>query len=291
MSSDGINDTTMRLMTTAPPKHRRRFLRFSLRSMLLLMMVIGVSFGWTIHKAREQGIAVVALVKKGCRVEYASHGSPTILEMVRGWLGDVEPRDVTEIDCLDSQIADIDLVHLQKLPQLQQLGLWRHASNEGLVHLQGLTELAGLYLEGSQISDKGLVNIETLRNLTDLSLEGTQVTDAGLVHIRGLDHLRYLALNDTQVTDAGLVHLQRFPQLQNLDLKGLQISDAGLIHLRGLSQLERLDLRGTQVTDAGLGMLQGLTHLHSLWLDGNKVTDAGVQELKKALPYVAIIRR
>ncbi len=41
----------------AADKPKRRWLRFSLRSLFLLMAVIAVSLGWTIHKVRQQGIA------------------------------------------------------------------------------------------------------------------------------------------------------------------------------------------------------------------------------------------
>ncbi len=39
---------------TTPNKPRRRWLHFSLRSVFLLMLVIGVSLAWTIYKVRQQ---------------------------------------------------------------------------------------------------------------------------------------------------------------------------------------------------------------------------------------------
>ena len=56
-------------------------------------------------------------------------------------------------------------------------------------------------------------------------------------------------------------------------------------------ELRTLSLSGTQVTDAGLECLRGLTELRELALSNNQVTDAGVNELKKALPNVSILRR
>jgi hypothetical protein len=53
--------------------------------MLLLVTVIGVSLGWTIHKAREQGIAVAALKSSGYFAAYADGDSLTILERFRMW--------------------------------------------------------------------------------------------------------------------------------------------------------------------------------------------------------------
>ena len=41
-------------------KPKLRWLRFSLRSLFLLVLVLAVSLGWTLYKVRQQGIAVAA---------------------------------------------------------------------------------------------------------------------------------------------------------------------------------------------------------------------------------------
>ena len=43
-------------------------------------------------------------------------------------------------------------------------------------------------------------------------------------------------------------------------------------------------------TDADLEHLKGLTALQTLDLQGTRVTDAGVEELKKSLPDVLVLR-
>ena len=65
-----------------------------------------------------------------------------------------------------------------------------------------------LSLAHTQITDAGLEHLEGLTNLQKLWLEGAQVTDAGLVHLKGLTNLRELHLRDAQVTDAGVKDLQ-----------------------------------------------------------------------------------
>ena len=51
----------------------RRFLRFSLKAVLLLVLIIAISLGWAMHKVREQGIAIREMSEAGARfaVEYA----------------------------------------------------------------------------------------------------------------------------------------------------------------------------------------------------------------------------
>ena len=62
---------------------------------------------------------------------------------------------------------------------------------------------------GSKVTDDGLVHLKGLTNLQFLSLSRTKVTDAGLVHLKGLTKLQYLHLSDTKVTDEGVKKLKQ----------------------------------------------------------------------------------
>jgi hypothetical protein len=201
------------------PDKPRRWLRFSLRSLFLLVLVIGVSLAWTIYKAREQGIAVAALKEMGWLVEYDnSPRPPTVLERMRKLLGEDESRSVTMVNGRWSEITDAGLAHLEGLTQLQSLYLNEtQVTDAGLVHLRGLSQLAAfLSLSDTQVSDAGLVHLGGLTQLIYLILDGTQVTDAGLAHLRGLTRLKVLTLDATQVTDAGVQRLKR--ALPNCDI-------------------------------------------------------------------------
>jgi hypothetical protein len=82
---------------TAEP--RRRWFRFSLRSFLLGSAAIAAAIGWTVHEAREQGIAVAALRQVGCEVEFMDDiGELTTVERLRKLLGESNFRAVTSID-------------------------------------------------------------------------------------------------------------------------------------------------------------------------------------------------
>ena len=191
-------------MTTAD-KPKRRWLRFSLRSLMLLMALIAVLFGWAIHKAREQGIAVAALKEMGCVVQYNDgQRSPTVLEWLRKLLGEGEFRSVTDLYGERSQITDAGLESLRGLTLLHELYLAEtQVTDAGLVHLQGLSQLRHLELDRTHVTDAGLVNLKGLTQLELLYLTGTQVTDDGMAHLQGFTRLEYLALGETEMTDAG----------------------------------------------------------------------------------------
>lgn len=74
-----------------------------------------------------------------------------------------------------------------------------------------------------------------------------------------------------------------------INLRGTRLTDADLVELAELSDVDVLDLSDTRVSDAGLRHLKRLTRLVLLMLDGTEVTPAGVDELRGALPGVAVL--
>jgi len=224
---------------------KRRWFQFSLRTMLILMLLFGGVFSWLgleVKRGLEQRHAVQAIQALGGQLLFTDASS---FAQRNKWL-----RSLVG----DEAVLDVWVVAFGST----------HVTDEGLVHLRGLTQLQWLRLERTQVSDAGLVHLRGLTQLKELHLEGTLVSDAGLIHLRGLTQLQELHLDGTQVSDAGLVHLRGLTQLQDLILTGTQVSDAGLVHLRGLTQLQRL------------------------CLDSNQVSDAGVEELQKSLPNASI---
>ena len=64
-----------------------------------------------------------------------------------------------------------------------------HPANEkahdaGLVHVQKLKNLNRLGLKWTSITDMGLLHLKTLPKLKSLQLEGTRVTGAGISELR-----------------------------------------------------------------------------------------------------------
>jgi hypothetical protein len=266
-----IPDVTTTAPTTTTPC--RRWLQFSLRTLLVLMLVLGAGLGWLAHeaeRARAQRKLAAAIEQLGGRVEYRAV-SGGMIRIVVVWWGKLLGEDLS---------GDATYVHFRGAL----------VSDAGLAHLQGLTQLQAIDLHNSQVSDAGVAHLRGMSQLRALGLWETQVSDAGLAHLRGLTQLQQLFLDDTQVGDAGLAHLRGLKRLQRLDLNNTQVSDAGLVHLRGLTQLQVLFLDNTQVSDAGLVYLQGLTQLRWLSVRNTKVTEAGVAELQKALPNLTIYR-
>ena len=96
--------------------------------------------------------------------------------------------------------------YLEKVTRLI-LNVTKKVTDVGLKDVDKLTQLKGLYLEGTEITDAGLKEVAKLKQLNFLALNLTQITDAGLKEVAKLKQLRFVNLEDTKVTKAGVDQL------------------------------------------------------------------------------------
>lgn len=256
---------------------KRRWLQFSLGSLLLLITVLAVWLGWQVNRVRREREAIALVERLGGEVYFdyqveenvplghfvtSPARKPPAPDWLRWLVGEDYFRRVASVELRDTKVTDEDLHVVAGLRRLWLLDLSNTSiTNAGLAHLKGLRELRGLTLINTDVDSAGLAHLRNLDQLRALSLWKTKVDDAGLGHLRGLVRLRTLILDETRVTDAGL------PQLK---------------HLIGLDQW--FGLSGTAVTDAGLNDLKGFIKLKQLNLRHTKVTLAAARELRKSLP-------
>jgi hypothetical protein len=266
---------------------RRRF-QFSIRSLLMLVVVVALPcswLAWKMKKARDQAEAVERIRKPAGVVIYDYEEMPQIGAEPNGWawlrnlLGKDFLNEVVEAGLTD----DAQMECLRALPQLEwlHLGCTAYTTDGGSLTLTRLSQYSPLILVSGGITDAGLKHLEGLRQLKVLHLDGdTGITDAGLQYLEGLTELQGLDLENTGISDTGLQRLEGLPQLQGLDLGGTQITDGGVLHLEGLTRLQRLGLSGTEITDMGLKRLKGLNQLEWIYLGHTEITDAGLQYLE-----------
>jgi internalin A len=184
--------------TLADPASRawKRFPRFSVRGLIVLVLVIGAWLGWIVRSARIQRDAVAAIKNAGGNVRYDwernnCEGIPGGKPCAPPWLVDLIGADyfghVTGVAVSSpTPVTAATLAHVGRLSRLEMLGL-----------------------SSSSVDDEGLANLKRLNELVYLDLGGTQVTDVGILHLSGLTKLRALGLAGTKVTDAGVKELQQ----------------------------------------------------------------------------------
>ena len=286
-------------------KPKRRWLSYSLRTMLLLVTLLCVWLGVQVNRANKQRRAVEAIEKLGGAVMYDCEerryrpGGSGSKPPGPAWLRTLIGRDyfdtvvqVDLVDLYDEDAIDIVLQHAAKLPDIQYVGSWSRSpriSDNELVRLKGLTHLEQLAFSFDDVSDTGLAQLRGLVQLRGLWLSRNgMITDSGLKQLAELTKLEVLTLSRTKITDAGLEHLKGLSQLTALDLGDTQITDAGLEHIKNFGALRFIILKNTKVTDGGLAHLKGLRELRGLWVSGTNVTEEGMQDLKNALPNLRI---
>jgi hypothetical protein len=258
-----------------PPRLGQRLrVRLSIRTLMLLVLVVGCGLGWLIHRANLQRDAVATIKRAGGQVRYdwqfkdgrmvanGAPGGPKWLEQI---LGPDYFNTVTDLS-LTKQITDSDM--------------------EAVANL---TKVDTMVLDPTGLSDVGLARLDRMPGLRWLTISGGPVgMDARILPRETASRLRGLTLAGTDLTNSGLNNLLAHPGLELLDLSGTKITDEGLARLDDFAGLKHLYLDDTQIGDEGLSRLERVTTLETLSVKGTKITAAGLAKFRKGRPKVVV---
>ncbi len=172
-------------MTTEPtttPKPRRRWLQFSLRTLMVVVLLVALPLGWIgilLERSREQE-RVLGHFRKYEPIASSRYGYVVTL----GFSGNPYVAGLRSVPIAGPNDAD-------------------------MVHLKGFKKLECLSLGGSDVTDAGLRDIGELTSLKALSLYDTRISDSGLNHLKKLTNLKVLNVGKTGVTSDGVASLQK----------------------------------------------------------------------------------
>ena len=231
----------------------RKVLRFSMRTMIVLVLVCGGGMGWLVRSARIQHAAVAAVTSVGGNVMYDwEWNKRKAYTASTGWI----PK-------------------------------WA-LDNLGTDYFHAVTSVWLYYV--STEADKVLIPVGRLTRLEWLSLIGASVTDAGLARLRGMTSLTRLRarLHPDHRRRPGQREGTDRPHRPELERHAHHRRRPA--HLKTLTNLTELNLAGTPITNAGLAHLKGLKNLAVLNVVNTRITDAGVIDLKQANPNFRIYR-
>src|SRR5436190_2347454 len=194
-----------------PIAKRRRWWQFTLRSLLVLTLLLSLPLAWVrnemAHKRREEVLADAIHRAGGTAVQSAVNRLNIPDRLVVPW----ETADPFGGDSW-TQAYRITRVELDRGNAAEFRSL--------LARLKQLPYLRELDLSYTQVRDADLREVGQLAKLTDLNLAGAHVGDEGIEHVLRLPELRKLALDYTNITDDGLKRLARLSGLQELSLTG-----------------------------------------------------------------------
>jgi internalin A len=258
---------------TTRPRDPRRFLRFGLRTLLLLVALAAV-LTWLYRQYviphREEQEFLAAAAKAGAAVT------------IQPWRSSTSELWTSSLDFgfLDRVVAvsfsgPNEWNLFQDGQWVENIGAPNEPTTDSLFPQRGVNRVPGIRplpwemsaLPGHDADDlrQCLERLRRLAGLRRLSLAGVGFGDGDWRYLHGLQQLEHLELRSSRVSDAGLANLATLPRLKHLGLSYTDVSDAGLKELAALSGLETLDLSGTKVTDAGIRSL-ALPNLKRLYL-------------------------
>lgn len=175
----------------AASRTKRRFLRFNLRTFLLIVLVICIVLGWKFSRARKQYEAVRWVEQTGGRVFY-------------DYQIDDDGRRVAELPALRWLIL-IELFGMDFFDDIVYVRLGTRSQLSDVKPLAGLPNLEGLVLRGSQVND--LTPLSGMTRLRRLRILETKVSD--IAPLARLTNLEQLELRGTQVSQQDVENLKR----------------------------------------------------------------------------------
>jgi len=240
---------------------RRPWLRFSLRTLLLVVTVFGVWLGVKVDQARRQKRAVETLKALGADIRFEHQRVPQ-----GGFDGRIEldvPTWAREL-CGDDFFQTVTGVYFwHRGSQDQKQPRPRAIRDEDLECLADLPHLEVLHIDKAPITDAGLSHIAHPERLTSVTLSDTRIGDGFVQRLKGAERLRALWIDNTDVTDSGLAELSGVTTIKRLSLLGTKTGDQGLAAFRECRQLEALK-PGRNVTDKGIQQFETLENVKAL---------------------------
>ena len=260
----------------------RRWLSFSLKTLLIVVTVLGVWLGVRVNEAQKQRRARDQLAKVGGTVLYdyqwkvdralplggdwdynAESPVPAWLNNLVGEDFFVRVKGVTFAQRLTGRpeiLTAVDLACLHDLPCLESLGFTSaEVSDDALAAFRNLPQLKELALARNQ-SDDDLKLVARLKRLETVTLYGPGITSDGMIHLQQMPHLKTLLLAVTNVDGNGISQLQSCKSLKTLIIYApeMKVVDAESLEkpFQQLKQLENLLLIGTPLTASGQKQLQ-----------------------------------
>lgn len=168
-------------------------------------------------------------------------------------IGVMKERRITALEA-NGLMTDAVLARIAELDHVTALGLGgsRQLTDAGLLHLARMPQLQNLDLSeypGGKLTDRGLEVLRHLPNLRTFDMTWQRgITDAGVANLRFCDQLERVNLMGSPTGDGAIEALQAKPKLRYFS-SGRHVTDAGLPLLHNFPMLKTW--QGGEMTDDG----------------------------------------
>jgi hypothetical protein len=234
--------------TTSATPPKRRWFRYSMRTLLLVTTALCIWLGFKVEAARKQREAVAAIKKVGGYVDYDYDKKPHHLANYCGvdLLHSVISVRVFSKPDSPQELREL-LPHLSHLPRLRKLSIINGRFRDvDLQHIAGLTELKSLELYSNAITGEGFKHLVGLKQLLEFECYSNPISDESIKPLAELKHLEWVYLGKTDLTDDCVATLTKMSELKHLFLETTGITWAGEQQLR--SQLPNTKIDHPRIT-------------------------------------------
>jgi len=294
---------------------RRKWFQFSLRTLLLMMLVFGCGLGLLTTAYRDlqekwKPIRIIERGQVGASIFYLPSPKPksTWLEKELGlgypdhpYVVNLHRPQTDQIQAL-SKLSKLDTVffnfgpfdtrdHFQGFvapPKLRTIHLETDFLSEGdALSLQKIPTLANLSFSSrpglSSTMRAGHKNhfgpLKSAPSLRHLSFSAFHFQAGDLTSLSHQIALKHLSFSSCEgFTDQDLMTVADFPELSWLSMNYCPIDGTGLqTILEGAPKLEVLSLSLSPISDDGLAVISKYSHVSNLHLNSTMITDAGAE--------------
>jgi hypothetical protein len=289
---------------------RRRWFRYSLRTMLIVTTLLGVWFARAAENARKQERAVKAIEAGGGTVGYhwcdgpwTGTPQPPGPEWLRKLVGPHFFDTVTSVRLAvllgdpDKRFADI-APSLADLPSLRTLSLFRvKMEADEFAMLAKYSRAAYLNCDGMELSDESAAELAKATSLERIGMYDAVISDRGVSEFTHLPRLEMFSLQcrhiespvsgsiETErkygITDASAAAFLEFPRLRSLSLAYTQFTDSGVATLSKLQRLDYLSIYSPELANGSVEQVVKMQNLTELCIGNRMIDDQGLARLKE----------
>jgi hypothetical protein len=290
-------------------KQKRRWWRFSLKTLLILLTLFCLWLGTLSSSANRQRRAVEAIQLSGGEFNYDFQRMPDRTGSEYSFSHQVEPpgpkwlrRILGDHYFITPQglyihrqagIKDDCFAHLDALTKLEIAMFYqapfRDSDVAHLKHLKNLTHLT--FNDGTLSGPNGPHHFDFLQylpKLESLSLNEARFGDSDARFLKGAVNLKTLFLYNSAIGDEGLAQLQHLKKLDMIGLGGTKVTDRGMAYLGTLPNLRYISANDLNISDAAFESFTKMTALRGLELHNTQCSREGIEKLRKAMPKCRI---
>lgn len=192
---------------------------------------------------------------------------------------DIGPvRQLTRLKCIlvsNNKLDDSAVDIIKGLPDMQYVSIGANVNITSILPLAGLTELTGLNLQSTKVTDISV--IRNFPHLVDLSLSKNNL--GNIAEVAGLIKLERLWMDSTNVQDISVI--ANLTNLKVFHASGNNISD--ISPLENCREIQHLNLHTNSITD--ISPLKNMNALRGVFISKNQLTT--ISPVLKNYPLLA----